>query len=357
MLSDQQKLLILQAAETNPAISLNELVNISFPDNLELDGRSKEGRAVRALLTENHIKARTSNQYEKKEITELSDGQKEFVSNNCASMSAVEISRTLFNNQKISNLNIEARIVQDFINTLSPRASQPEDDEDSLAEYKPPKTIEKAISRINKYVLNGYDKSNLKPSQKKNVEAFINYMHSYRFVHQMNTYSSESYRPLFESSFVRYTYDKSDLSQEEVDQYIVLCTDIVIGSSIQARINILQDLLDNTATDTDGGRISMSLVQSISTAQTEYNQCINRQQKILSDLKVKRSARLEGQGRETASILNLITLWKDEENRTAMLRLAELRKAAIKKEIERLTSLDEIKCKILGINENEVLNG
>lgn len=120
---------------------------------------------------------------------------------------------------------------------------------------------------------------------------------------------------------------------------------------------MLQELLDESALDSEGRKISMSLVESISTGQTEYNQCVNRQQKLLSDLKVKRSDRLENQIKETASILNLVALWKDEENRNNMVRLAELRKGALKNEIVRLSSLDEIKCKILGISEDEILNG
>ena len=57
----------------------------------------------------------------------------------------------------------------------------------------------------------------------------------------------------------------------------------------------LQQLLDNTANNTDGARISMSLVEAINTAQNEYNQCVNRQQKLLGDLKQKRSDRLSKQ--------------------------------------------------------------
>ena len=69
-------------------------------------------------------------------------------------------------------------------------------------------------------------------------------MHTFRFNHQINNYETQNDRDLFESSFIRYTNDKSDLTQEEVDQYIVLCTEIIISSSIQETIQMIQMQID-----------------------------------------------------------------------------------------------------------------
>ena len=194
-------------------------------------------------------------------------------------------------------------------------------------------------------------------SIKKNMSTLIAYMHTFRFLHQISTYAVETDRELFESSFVRYTWDKSDLSQEEVDQYIVLSAEVVIASNIQRRVERLQTLLDQNAEDTEGRRMAMSLVEAINTAQTEYNQCVNRQTKLLNELKEKRSQRLSKVLQESASILNLVELWKDEESRNKMIKIAEIRKKNISSEIERLSSMEDIKSRIMGISEEEVLNG
>ena len=164
---------------------------------------------------------------------------------------------------------------------------------------------------------------------------------------------------MFESSFVRYTYDKNDLAQEEVDQYIVLSAEVVISSNIQRRVETLQRLLDEASSSGDGEstRISMSLVESINSAQTEYNQCVGRQQKLLSDLKQKRSDRLSKQIKENASILNLVQMWKEEESRKKLIKLAETRKLAIKDEIDNLSAMDDVKARIMGLTEDEALNG
>ena len=101
----------------------------------------------------------------------------------------------------------------------------------------------------------------------------------------------------------------------------------------------------------------MGLVEAISSRQSEYNQCVNRQQKLLESLKEKRSARLSKQVKENASIVNLVQLWKDEESRKKLIALAELRKKAVKQEASNLSSMDEIKARILGLSEEEVIDG
>ena len=177
--------------------------------------------------------------------------------------------------------------------------------------------------------------------------------HPKRFSYQINTYTTSTDRELFESSFIRYTYDKSDLSQEEVDQYIVLSSEVVIAASIQRRKEHLTQLLDNIVEDTDG-RASMSLVEAIGKTETEYNQSVNRQSKLLDSLKEKRSDKLKKQIKENASVLNLVRLWKEEESRQKLLQLAELRRKAVSDEVKKLADIDEVKARILGLDEDSI---
>jgi hypothetical protein len=50
-------------------------------------------------------------------------------------------------------------------------------------------------------------------------------------------------------------------------------------------------------------------------------------------------------------------MWKEEESRKKLIKLAELRKKAVKDEIQKLSSMDEVKARIMGLGEDEVLNG
>ena len=101
----------------------------------------------------------------------------------------------------------------------------------------------------------------------------------------------------------------------------------------------------------------MALVESINTAQNEYHQSVNRQHKLLDDLKEKRSSRLKNQQKDNASILNLVEIWKEEEGRKKMIALAEMRKEIIAEEIENISNMDEIRARVLGLTEEEVLEG
>lgn len=357
-LSEEQQLKLLNEwnnRPTNPP-SLVELVRLAFGRD-DLDGRSKEGKAVKQFLAARQIKPRKSHEYEAKGLIELNDQQKEYISNNCSTMTGVEIAKILFKNENLTNLSQETRSVLEYMKNIPNNIKYlNEINENTSTEiYKAPRSEERTIAKINKYILDGIDKEKITPKQKKEINSLIGYMNTYRFTHQINLYDNENDRELFESSFVRYTYDKSDLTQEEVDQYIVLATEVVISSSIQQTITTLQNQID-IATQEDG-KIPMTLVEASSTARKEYNDCVNRQQKLLQDLKVKRSERLSKQVKENASILNLVEMWKQEESRQKLLKIAELRKNNIKKEIERLDTMDELKSKILGLSEEDILNG
>tara|TARA_B100000287_G_scaffold345926_1_gene333378 strand:- start:4444 stop:5523 length:1080 start_codon:yes stop_codon:yes gene_type:complete len=357
-LSQQQKDDILKEwnnRKDNPP-SLLELIRLAFPDK-NVDGRSKEGKLVKTFLAEQNINALASHQYQAKAKIELDETQKEFIRNNFATMTSVEMARVLFANPDLTNLNQESKTVDEYVRTLNPAIAYEAPGEIPDGKYVPVKTLSKIIDKVNNFVHEGVDRSKMSPSQKKGLYSLIGYLHTYRFLHQINNYEGQTDRELFESSFIRYTYDKHDLTQEEVDQYIVLSTEVVIASSIQRRVERLQQHLDDSSEDTEGRRIAMSLVEAINTAQTEYNQCVNRQQKLLESLKEKRSDRLKKAVANTASILNLVEMWKEEESRKKMIHIAELRKATVKEEVENLSTMDEMKAKIMGLSEGEVYDG
>jgi hypothetical protein len=358
ILTEEQQLKLLKEWNDRPdnPPSLAELVKLAF-DRDDLDGRSKEGKAVKQFLASRQIKPRKSHEYEAKGLIELTLEHKEYISNNCHTMTGLEMAKVLFKNESLTNLSQETRSILEYMKTIPTNVKFHNNENENIPtdEYRPPKSEERMIAKINRYILDGIDKNKLTHKHKKEINSLIGYMNTYRFCHQINLYDDEKDRELFESSFVRYTYDKSDLTQEEVDQYIVLSTEVVISSNIQQTINVLQAQIDMAIQE--DGKIPMALVEASNTARKEYNDCVNRQQKLLNDLKVKRSERLSKQVKETASIINLVQMWKEEESRAKLLKMAEMRKHVIEKEIDRLSTMDEVKSKILGISKDEILNG
>lgn len=326
----------------------------------ECDNRSKEARAIKHALAQHGFKARMPSELPPKFI-ELSEAHKTYIANNASTMNALEMARILFANSTLTNLNAETRAVNEYIKTLDTKVvlNSGEDTEDvPNGKYEPPKTFDKVLRRVNQYINMSLDKDKLSAIQKKGLDTLIGYLHTFRFLKQINNYENEDDRKSFEDAFIRYTYDKPDLSQEEVDEYIILANEVVISFKIQRRTERLQSMMDDIAdSNPDNVKISMSLVEAINTAQNEYNQCVHRQQKLLDDLKEKRSSRMSKQIKDNASVLNLLQEWKNEETRKRWLKLAEIEQKAISEEVDKIASMDEIKARIFGLTKDEIKYG
>lgn len=364
---EQEKIVLDAFVDKTEPPSITELVRLAFPDVEDMDGRSKEGRAIKVVLATKGLKARTTAVYVGVQRIELNESQKEFINNNYPNMQPVDMARALFANPALTNLNNETRSIADYLRHVRGQSSTPAPQVDAALEevpeqdYRSPKTTSGVLQRIDKYVFeHKIKKEHMTASHKAWLQALLAYMNTFRFVHQINIYTDQTSRDLFESSFVRYCYDKPDLTEEEVDQYIVLSHEAVNSSQIQIRIERLQVMMDEAATNSqEQGRanIAMSLVESINTLQTEYNQCVNRQNTLLNSLKQKRSDRLAALRSANASILNLIQTWKEAKSRQKLIHLADLRKEVRRKTIDELTTMEEIKARIFGANPEEILNG
>jgi hypothetical protein len=346
---------------SNPP-ELSALTATVFGSPTPLDGRTKEARAVKkALLKHNLRGVKTTADYEAKtDKIELSEAHKLYITNNAKTMNAVEMAKIIFANPALTNLNAETRAVNDYMKGLDTTVVySPEAVEDTpVGDYVPPKTIEQVLKRVNSYINFVSDRTKLTPMQTKCLKVLIGYLHTYRFIALMNNYQTNSDRKLCEDAVIRYTYDKPDLTQEEVDQYIELANQVVRANTVQRRQEHLEELLEQvTGNDPDTMKISMSLVEAIGKASTEYHQCEARKEKLFANLTQKRSARLDKQLKDNASVLNLIQVWRTEEGRTEWLKHAEREQAAVAKEVDHLTSLSELKARIFGLTKDEIKYG
>jgi len=378
VLTEHQQDVIRSAFADSATPNLSELTRKVFSNN-SLDGRSKEGRCIKEYISEFKIGKVKVNVIEKVDPYILTDQQKLEIEIAIKSVDFTSLifTRKLFNDDSISALHREHRAVQGYIKYLDDQddkknlridesgdfqsivynpSSNVKRPQIAADQYRPPATFVQVIARINKYLNYGWREENLKRAQIKCVDALSTYLKIFRFLYQINSYSRQEDRELFEDAFIRYTHDKDDLSQEEIDQFITLSNEVVIAADIQRRIEYLRISLDEMASESDGKKISMSLNEAINNAQTEYNQCISRQDKLYKSLTVNRSKRIEEKRNENASILNLVYAWKQEENRDRMIALAERQREALKEEVEKLSSVDEFKAIIRGIDPKEIFN-
>lgn len=355
-LVQEQQLLDLWNKDPNRPPSLKQLTQTLFGH--ECDGRSNEGRAIKKALSKHKLRAKTAGEPER--TIELSEVHKIFIVNNVKSMSALDMAKTIFQNETLTSLHGETRVVQAYINALSPTISFTPANNTAVPThaYRPPKNVEATIELVNQYLNPPLLPDKLSHQQKKALSMLTGYLHTYRLIAQMNNYVTMGDRSLCEDAFIRATYDKPDLAQEEIDQYIEYSNQVVNGFTVQRRSNQLQANLEAITTANDDTlKISMSLVEAIGKASTEYHQCLARQQKLLDDLKEKRSSRMSKQIKDNASILNLIQMWKTEESRNDMLALAEREQKSIAAEIEHLSTMSELKARIMGLTKEEIAYG
>jgi hypothetical protein len=366
ILTLEQKNRLNEILQKNPEATLTEITAFTY-NNENIDSRSKEGRILKKYLLDNNIEYKNRSVFQRDRV-QLTPDQEEFVKNNYKNQHYLDMAKILFKNNNLTHLSLESREVNKFVSKLQKddptyfdmttyTPKEVGNTPSPLGEYFPPRRMDQTLYRINKYLNLGWEEKKLKAMQIKQVEMLQRYLNTFSFAYQINTYRREDDRKLFEDAFIRYTYDKEDLTQEELDQFITLCTEVVTASTILQQVEDLRQLLRQASEEDEGRNIKMSLNEAISSLQTEYNQCRTRQNKLYKSLVDDRSKKLQERKQENASILNLVQAWKDEERRKSIINLAEAQKQNLEEEAKRLSSMDELKAVIRGIDIDEMVHG
>ncbi len=348
-LTEEQQEEILKLFKKNPDLMF--ITRKVFGDDT-IDGRSKQGRAVRKFLAEQDKKANTS-LVPKVEQVHLNKEQKEFLmtDNIEVGMNALEIARLTFKDRDVQPLSIKHRVIVDFLKTYRPEIV---DDNEIVTKEKwtPPKSINRAVVKINNFCGTSLEELTLQTKQKKLVEQLIIYFKSPRFNHFINQYTTLADRDLFESEFVRAVWDKPDLTNDELNLYVTVCANYVRQKHIQQRIDKLNALLDDQDNERD---ITLRLTEIIKATSEELNQCEKRIESLTKDLNGSRTARLKAKGEENGSIFALVEAFQEREERDRMIMMAELQNKLIEEEADRLENMDDYKARVLGISKKELL--
>lgn len=313
----------------------------------------KEGRAVKEYLAKKAITQST----EKNFVPELSDEQKKLIEVSWENLDNASLFSMCFPSKKYNINSLEWTAIHKYISdVLYPRVSCANDKKYERKDYKPPKNLQEVCFKVREYLNNDWKVEKLKKEELECAESLKKYLSDVRFVTRMSNYFIEDDRRIFESTFIKYCYDKPDLTQEELDQFITLCIEVTIGEDILKRMEILKKKLDEIAEDRDG-KISMGLNEAIKNFQDDYNQCITRQRNLYKTLTGERKSRIDQMIQANASVIHLVRAMKDKEKRDRMALLGENRKERLKEEVNKFMSMDELKGIIGGIDPNIAING
>jgi hypothetical protein len=344
-LTEEQKKYVL---DNWSAVPLLELTRIAF-NNPNAKGTSAEGIAIRKFLGSK--KPKTS-AWEKVEV-QLTEANKEFIKNNPL-MRPIEISRVIFSNPKIEPLSRPVLTVREYQDSLK---QENVDNQDLPAEeYTPPTHLVHVVNKINTFVHKDLKLEAMPMNQKKMAESLRNFLRAPRFLQMINAYVSNKNRRVFEEEFVRAVWDKPDLTPDELNLYINLCSNYVQMITILRHLDLLNERYEKDIFNTDKN-VSQSLAEMIKAKTDELNKCDKRQSELVNDLQGKRSVRMKERKGASTNIANLIEWFRDYENRRTALAWAEKEAKETEEELNKLISLPDMKAQILGLSESELKYG
>ena len=101
--------------------------------------------------------------------------------------------------------------------------------------------------------------------------------------------------------------------------------------------------------------LTVRLAELLKTKSEEYNQCEKRMESLISKLQGDRSKRIASSIEKNASILNLVQLFQEEEERKIMLKMAQMQKQVVAKEADKIESMPDWKSRVLGMSKNDIV--
>jgi len=360
VLTEEQKEFVLANWDKIPLI---ELAQQTF-NNPEINGHFAEARAIKQLIAEHagadEVKAKLkTTKFVKADEVVLTEEQKLFVRNNMFHTKPLECTKVLFKDQSLTPLSLEFRAVSKYYEHVNPNIIPPEE---KLAgeDYKPPTSIARLIPRVNRHVTKNrkdgklIDPDNPTKEELRHLTTLLDQLQVFQSVYQGRQYKLFDDIELYEGNLIRFLYGKTDVEEEELNEYISLCAEIVsiaqIERTIQALDFQLQAMLDGSSEEK---KLSMTFVETINGQREKLNQSKVRREKLTAALSGARSDRVANRVSQNASILNLVEAWRNEEKRKELIELAELEKKADENEVDRLSSLDAVTALIAGVTKKE----
>ncbi len=282
----------------------------------------------------------------------------------------LEIARLAFDDPDLKVQSAKWRAVWKYLKEVYPdKVNTSEDPVDEL-EYKPPASLNVLVGIVNDYVTTGdvtkrvYLWGKLKISEERQLRALMSYLRIFGFKVAASQYEKQVDRELYLSTFMRWTHDKPDLTQIEIDQFI---------SAAQEKVNIAQ--LDRLIIQIDsmhqeiitsGGEIDengkkrkfgMTDVELINQIRSKHGDAKKRLADLMKTLETSRSQRIAELGQRNATIVNLFDAWmKDETKRQNILDMGDREKEEDAREVGKLRDWDDVSVMIAGQTESEAAN-
>lgn len=353
MLTEEQEAKILKLFDKTPRIA--DITAAIFGP--EKDGRSKEGRMIANFLKGQGLHPETTKSEAKYELNLTEEQKRILLSDEITwEMNAIDCARLIFKDDSIVQLSKQHITVVDFLRKYRPEVLEPRE-KTKEGEWQPPRSMLTCVRKVNKWCHAGLvdNVECLQSRHRKCIEKLLKYLQNYKLVVTINSFEEQNDKDLFESEFVRATWDKPDLTSDELNLYMMICSNQVRARYIQRRLDALNRSLQDMDVSEDGAEPTMRLTEYIKSTADELNQTEKRIESLITKLNGDRAKRIQSHREANENILFLVEEFQNEESRRRMVMMAEMQNKLITEEADRIESLSEMKARVFGVSKDELL--
>lgn len=295
--------------------------------------------------------------------TDLTEDHKEYIRNNYANASGPwELAKVIFGDPMLPFASRQTRLVSAYLKQIDPNYKKNDelaDDDD----YAPPHDVKMLIHRMTAYGMNLkdgdkqlFDPEKLSPNDQKQLNTLLGYMGLPLFKIEASKYVRKIDRVLFESTFIWLCWNKTDLTSEEVHQYIAFSGETVKKNQVERTVQLLDERLNGMLTGSSDGKLNITEIELLNSVREKANASMKQQAALLKSLVGDRSKRMAEKIQSSASMHQLVEAMRRKETRDKIIRLAEKYKSAAKVEVERMGSMDALKCEVFGLSPDSIVN-
>ncbi len=346
---EQERFIVRLASE---GVDIMKITREVFNNN-SLNGRTAEGKAVRAILLKNGIDDYRQTIYvpQNGEI-ELTEEDKNLIMRTYKSeRSALTMAKMLWPDRNIVQAQKEVLVIQEFVRSVDKKGFSVNYNHDT---YNPPLGFKNTLRLVNVQSNLDLEDDKLSSSQKRGIEKLMLYLKSPRYLMMIRQYVVEAERDLFEAEFVRCTWDKPDLTQDELNLFINLCQEYINQFRINETQNRLQNQLNSIVDNNDDSKkIQLSLVEALKDQADQHHKQQDRQRKLSEQLNGLRKDRIDKKTGGNKSLASLIEAFQEEENRKEFARLTQIYEKELTEEVKRLGGLEDFQARIFGVQESD----
>ena len=162
--------------------------------------------------------------------------------------------------------------------------------------------------------------------EKKSIESLFRFLKSPRFTQIISNYHKEEDQDLFEAEFIRATWDKPDLSADEINLYVNVCVDYINLKNISSHIEKLNTMFNEVEDQQD---MTVRLAEVLKSKTDEYDKCEKRMESLIKKLNGDRAERLKNRRQDNATIISLVKNFQAESERRRMIEIAEMQKKLV----------------------------